>query len=144
MGLTEKKQRDMKLLSRKRVSLILDNEGATPSRKSLIKQVASKYKVNEDQVVIKHVYSQFGKQKTKLIVHIYDDKDKMGMFEHKNLLKKHVTEPKEKKTEESAAPAKSEESAEEAVEEAAEESVEESVEEAVEEVQEKPEDKSEE
>ena len=95
MSLTELKQRDMKLLSRKRVTLLMDNEGATPSRKELVKKIAARYKVNEDLVVIKHIYSQFGKTKAKLIVNIYENKEKRDMFEHKNLLKKHAAAKEE-------------------------------------------------
>ena len=83
------KERDMNLLSRKRVAIMLDNQEGTPSRLSLLKEVAKHFKTKEDLIVIKHVYPQFGKHQTKLIVHIYDDMNKMKMFEHKNLLKKH-------------------------------------------------------
>ncbi len=98
------KEKDMKLLSRKRVTLIRDNKGATPSRQQLISEVASQFKVKEELVIIKHVYSQFGENKTKLIVHIYNDKDKMKLFEHANLLKKHEkkAEPKKEAAEEKA------------------------------------------
>jgi ribosomal protein S24E len=88
------KEKDMKLLSRKRVVLMLDSGGATPSRKQLIKELAKKYKVSEEVVVIRHVYPQFGSKNAKLIVHIYDDKEKKAMFEHQNLLKKHAPEAK--------------------------------------------------
>ena len=117
------KEREMKLLSRKRVVLMIDNNGATPSRQELIKQVAAKFKVKEDLVIIKHVYQQFGKNKTKLMVHIYKDKKKKDMFEHKSLLKKHEDKP-EPKPEEAPAeekppeePPTEEEKAEEAEEE---------------------------
>jgi len=99
------KEREMKLLSRKRVTLLIEEKGATPSRQELIGQVASKFKVKENLVIIKHIYPQFGEGKTKLIVNIYSDEKKMKMFEHANLLKKHekkvVEAPKE---EEPAAP----------------------------------------
>ena len=83
------KERDMNLLSRKRISIMIENKGATPSRSELINEIAKKYKVNPGLVVIKHIYQQFGQSKTKLIVNIYNDKEKMERFEHANLLKKH-------------------------------------------------------
>jgi len=98
------KEREMKLLSRKRVVLMVDHDGSTPSRLELVKEVAKKFKVKEDLVIIKHVYQQFGKNKTKLIVHIYNDKKKKNTFEHKSLLKKHEEKPVEK-DEEKQAPA---------------------------------------
>ena len=93
------KEREMKLLSRKRLALVIENKGVTPSRQELINQVAEKFKVKPGLVVIKHIYQQFGQNMTKLIVHIYEDEKKMKMFEHANLLKKHekkvVEAPKE-------------------------------------------------
>ncbi len=104
------KEKDMKLLSRKRATILLDNsQKGTPSRAELIKKVAEHYKVDESLVVIKHIYSQFGKSKTKIIVHIYDDKEKMKMFEHESLLKKHSL--KGNAEEKPAEPGKDQESA---------------------------------
>jgi len=82
------KEKEMKLLSRKRVSLMMNTKG-TPARHEILKEVAKTCGAKEDQVVIKHIYSQFGKPVSKVIAHIYDDKDKVKIFEHQNLLKKH-------------------------------------------------------
>ncbi|MFH2020321.1 MAG: hypothetical protein ABIJ34_02840 [archaeon] len=87
------KERDMKLLSRKRVSLMMGTKG-TPARYDILKEVAKKCGAKEDHIVIKHIYSQFGKPMSKVIVHVYDDKDKIKIFEHENLLKKHVKKVK--------------------------------------------------
>ena len=94
------KERDMKLLSRKRVTLMINNEGATPSRLELLEGLAEKFKTKEDLIVIKHIYSQYGKRKTKLIVNIYKDKKKMKLFEHEDLLKKHRGESVTKEVQE--------------------------------------------
>jgi len=102
MEFKELKKRDMDLLSRKRVTLLMESTGATPSRHDVIKEVAKKYKTKEELVIIKHIYQQFGSKKVKLIVNLYEDKDKMQRFEHKNLLKKHQEKPK--KQEEPAEP----------------------------------------
>ena len=95
---------------------MVENKGATPSRQELIKEVAKQFNAKEDLIVIKHIYSQFGENKTKVIVHIYSDKNKMKMFEHKNLLKKHEKKqsPKPEKAEqkETAQPEKAEKAAE--------------------------------
>ena len=97
------KEREMKLLSRKRITLIRENNGATPSRQQLLTEVASQFKISEDLVVIKHIYPQFGENKTKIIVHMYTDKKKMSLFEHANLLKKHEKKVEEKIEEEKPA-----------------------------------------
>lgn len=94
------KERDMKLLSRKRVSLMIDNKGATPSRLELLEGLAEKFKTKPELIVIKHIYSQYGKRKTKLIVNIYKDKKKMELFEHEDLLKKHRGESVTKEVQE--------------------------------------------
>ena len=124
------KEKDMKLLSRKRVTLMMENKGATPSRQDIIKKLADKLKVKEDLVVVKHIYSQYGKAKTKLIVNIYKDKKKMEMFEHANLLKKHKVEKpaeevKEEKLTTEEKPEKKQEEAPEEKKEAIEEKTEE-------------------
>lgn len=90
------KEKDMKLLSRKRVSLEVENIN-TPSRLDLLKEIAKKFNHPEDLIVIKHIYPQFGKRKSKVIAHLYQDKDKMNIFELKELLAKH--KPKENKEE---------------------------------------------
>jgi len=92
MELKVLKEKDMKLLSRKRVSLMLENQKSTPSRKILIPEVAKKFKVKGKDVIIKHIYPQFGNSNVKIIANIYEDEKKKGMFEHKNLLTKHVVE----------------------------------------------------
>ncbi len=98
MELHTLKEKEMGLLSRKRVSLMIDNDSATPSRLDLLKLIAKKYNVPEDQVVIRHMYPQFGNKKTKVYVHLYYDKEKMAKFEHSNLLNKHKPkQPKENK-----------------------------------------------
>ncbi len=94
------KEKDMKLLSRKRITLMINNEGATPSRLDLLDAVAEKFKTKPELVVIKHIYSQYGKRKTKLIVNIYKDKKKMELFEHEDLLKKHRGESVTKEVQE--------------------------------------------
>ncbi len=94
------KERDMKLLSRKRVYLMIDNKGATPSRLELLEGLAEKFKTKQELIVIKHIYSQYGKRKTKLIVNIYKDKKKMKLFEHEDLLKKHRGESVTKEVQE--------------------------------------------
>ena len=94
------KEKEMKLLSRKRVTLLVDNTKGTPSRMELVKEIAKKFKVKEDLIAIKHIYPQFGNNKSKLFVHIYEDKEKMEMFEHEDLLKKHRGEEVTKEVEE--------------------------------------------
>jgi small subunit ribosomal protein S24e len=102
MNLEIIKQKELPLLSRKRVSLWYKEPGSTPTRKDIINEISKMFKIKPELVIIKHIYSQFGDDKAKIIVHIYDDEKKMKFFEHKSLIKKHdfKEKPEAKKEEE--------------------------------------------
>jgi len=105
------KEKDMKLLSRKRATVLIKGTAGTPGRKNLVKDLAKKFNTKEDNIIIKHMYPQFGSRDTKIIVHIYEDPAKMSKFEHGSLLKKHHDEVKKDadgKPEETKAESKSE------------------------------------
>lgn len=107
MELQITKQRDTPLLSRKRVTCMIEYAAATPSRLEFKKIVAKQLKAPEELVIIKHIYTRFGQKKAKVIVHVYNDKKEMELIEDEYLLKKH--QPKkaeaEKAEEKPAAPA---------------------------------------
>ncbi|MFC1730496.1 30S ribosomal protein S24e [candidate division KSB1 bacterium] len=100
MKLEIKKERDTPLLSRKRVTLMAEYEGATPSRLDVKKEVAKKVSAKENLVIIKHIYTRFGSQKSKIIAHVYSDEAEMKKLENDSLLVKHS--PKKKKEGEGA------------------------------------------
>lgn len=131
MKLDIQKERDTPLLARTRFTLSAEYSGATPSRRDFLKEVSKKLKSNEKLTVIRHVYSKFGRQKAKVIVHVYEDADAMKRLEGEGLIKKHQAPPKkeapavekkeeaaEKKKEEAPAEEKKESPAEEKKEEA--------------------------
>ena len=91
------KEKEIKLMSRKRVMVAFDGKGATPSRLEILKKVSDHFKVSPELVVVKHIYPQFGNTRTKVMVNIYTDKKKLDFFEHPNLIKRH--KPKEEKKE---------------------------------------------
>lgn len=101
MKLEIKKQVETPLLSRSRVTLAAEYQGATPSRMDFKKDVSRKLGVGEELVIIKHVYTRFGKQKSKIIAHVYQNKNDLEKFEDEYLIKKHT----EKKKEEEEKPA---------------------------------------
>ncbi|MBD3202700.1 hypothetical protein GF327_00265 [Candidatus Woesearchaeota archaeon] len=96
MNLEIIKQKDLPLLSRKRVSLWYNEEGKTPGRDQLIAEIVKKFKTKKDLVIIKHIYPQFGTSKAKIIAHIYKDRKKLEFFEHSSLVGKHKLEDSEK------------------------------------------------
>lgn len=103
------KERDTPLLCRKRVVLTAEYSGSTPSRLQFRKEIANKLSANESLVVVRHIYTRFGKQKCKLIAHVYSDEKNMRLYEDGSILKKHSpkkedsrgesAEKKEEKTE---------------------------------------------
>lgn len=103
MKLTINKERETPLLSRKRLTCDLEFEGATPARIVLKKELAKKANVDESLVVLKHIYTKFGKQKAKIIAHVYSNLEDLKKLEHASLIAKHS--PKKKAGEEGAAPA---------------------------------------
>ncbi len=94
MKLDIHKEMEAPLLARKRVTLIAEFEGATPSRKDFLKEVARKLKSDEKLTVIRHIYSKFGRQKAKVIVNVYENADAMKRLEEEGLVKKHAAEEK--------------------------------------------------
>ena len=93
------KERETPLLSRTRITLKAEYEGATPSRLELKKLVADKIKADEKLVVLKHIYTRFGKNSAKIIAHIYQNEKDMQKLEHTKLLEKHFPKKKEEKAE---------------------------------------------
>jgi len=137
------KERDTPLLSRKRVSLMANYEGPTPSRMDFLKEVSKLVDTEPDLIIIKHVYTRFGRQKAKIIAHVYSDKKEMMKLEDEYLLKKHVKKEKKEEATQADAAAKDTAAKVEATEAPKEEAkVEEKKEEAPKE--EKPEEKKEE
>lgn len=105
MKLTILKERDTPLLSRKRVTCEVLYEGATPSRLELKKSVAKQLKADEKLVILKHIYTKFGKQKAKVIAHVYEKEEDLKKLEHEKLVAKHSPKKEEKKEDEEAKPA---------------------------------------
>ena len=100
MELEIQKKQETPLLSRMRVTALLQYEGATPSRMDLRKALADKLKVDKELVVIKHIFTKFGHSKAKIIAHVYDLKDAVEKLEMEGLLIKHLSKEEQKKIKE--------------------------------------------
>lgn len=94
MQLEVLKEREMPLLSRKRVTLTVKDAMGTVSRHELVDEIARRLNVTRNLVIIKHIYPQFGTRSAKIIANIYEDEARMSIFEHKNLIAKHVPKAK--------------------------------------------------
>jgi len=73
MDLTIVKEKEMPLLSRKRVAYHAHYTGATPSNSSVQSEVAAKLKVNKENVEIRHIFTKYGESTAKVIAHVYED-----------------------------------------------------------------------
>jgi len=104
MKLEIAKERDTPLLSRKRVTLNLEYEGATPSRLDLKKAVAKKLGSKENLTIIRHVYTRFGKQKAKIIAHVYEKEEDMKAIEFSKVVSKHQEKEEKKEAAKEEAP----------------------------------------
>lgn len=89
MNLEIMKEKEIPLLERKRIVLrYASQEGKTPARKTVAKEVAKMVNAKDDQVAIRHIYSQFGATSSKIIAHVYKDFKTMEKFEDENTLVK--------------------------------------------------------
>jgi len=98
MKLEITKEKETPLLSRKRITIMVEFEGSTPSRKDIVKAVAKKLDVSDKLIVTKHIYQRFGVGLIKVISHVYETESDKNKVEREYLLKKHVEAPKEEQT----------------------------------------------
>lgn len=89
MDLNIIKEKEVPLLDRKRVTLQYNSqEGKTPPRKQIAKEVAKKIGAKEDCVAIRHIYTKFGETASKIIAHVYKDFKTLEKYEDESTLVK--------------------------------------------------------
>jgi|SRR3989344_2326737 len=99
MNLKVLKENEFPLLGRKRITIEVEHvSSATPSRAQLKEEIAKKYDAKPETVAIRHIFTKFGMNKSKVITHIYEDEKNLKFLEPPKGKK---TEPKKK-----AAPSK--------------------------------------
>lgn len=92
------KEKENILLNRKRYTINYSSqENKTPSRKALLKEASQKLGAKEDLIIVKHLYPQFGKTNTKVLLDVYKDKAMLERCEGKELIAKHSDKVEEKK-----------------------------------------------
>ncbi|MBW3015048.1 hypothetical protein KY330_01375 [Candidatus Woesearchaeota archaeon] len=72
------------LLARKRVTVIFEKKGPTPSNKEIKTSLSKQLAVKEEVIEIRHIYNKFGDTTSKAIAHIYDSKENKNRFEVKS------------------------------------------------------------
>ena len=76
--------KENKLLPRRRVAFEVAHEKAyTPKKEDLKKEIAKFLKTEENLIVMKHVYSKFGVDKSKVIIHVYEDEKLLKKLDSK-------------------------------------------------------------
>ena len=72
----------MPLLHRKRITFLIDHiNQPTPKEADVKKQIAEHEKVSEDLVAIRHIYTNFGQNSSKVIAGIYKTKEDFDKIE---------------------------------------------------------------
>ncbi len=77
------------LLSRREIEAIIIYELGTPKREEVREEIAKKYNVEKERVIIEKMESLFGARKARAHIHIYDSAEYAKMYERKHILKKH-------------------------------------------------------
>ncbi|MFC2144045.1 hypothetical protein ACFLQO_01620 [Candidatus Aenigmatarchaeota archaeon] len=117
MKIEIKGERKNPLMKREEVTIRAEHSGkATPSRKDLLKEVATRLKSNEDLIIIDKIFSAKGRCQSDITVLVYKKKDDIPKDKLEKM--KRRLEKKKKPGEEEPAPteAKPAESAEKPVE----------------------------
>lgn len=82
-------EKENPLLGRKRMAFEIDHKnGPTPSKESIKKKASELLKVNENLIVLKHIYTKFGNNKSKVIINVYNDERDLKSLETFNKKKK--------------------------------------------------------
>lgn len=97
MTLKKIKEHENILLQRRRLTFEIDHTGqATPSKAFLKEEIAKQTKAEPNLIAIRHIFTNFGMQKSKVIANIYEDEKILKLLEP----------PKGKKVEKKEAPKK--------------------------------------
>jgi small subunit ribosomal protein S24e len=83
-------EKDNTLLNRRELKLKIDHDAATPSRMDVKKNVATKFNVDPDLVIIDNMKSKFGKSETKAYIKIYKTTEAAKLVEREHILKRNT------------------------------------------------------
>ncbi len=79
---------NQELIGRKRIILVEEHSGGTPSEADIKKQVASQAKSEEGNIAIQSIKTKYGGGSSEIIAHIYEDPKNLKKFEEFNKKKK--------------------------------------------------------
>ncbi len=96
MDIEIKTEKQNPFLERKEIRGELKFTGATPSNKQLKEELAKKIAIEEDRIVVKHIYGRFGNEKAKFEAYAYSTKEKLEKTEPRKKEQKAAEPAKEK------------------------------------------------
>jgi len=88
MNITSTNQKQNTLLGRNEVEAHLTFETVTPTNAEVRQLVAQLMKSDEKNVVIKHIYSDFGAREADVFAYVYNDETARATYEQKPKVKK--------------------------------------------------------
>ncbi|ENO11846.1 ribosomal protein S24E [Thermoplasmatales archaeon SCGC AB-539-C06] len=104
MGIKIIEKKENPLLARTKILAEISFEKATPSNDEVKKQIASEVKADENLVVVKNIYTQYGSTSAKVTAFVYNSKEDLEKIEPKP--KKEEKKPGEQPAEKAEAPKK--------------------------------------
>jgi ribosomal protein S24E len=99
MVVTIKEKNEQKMLGRTLVKAHTSFDAATPTKMNIRKQLAKELKVKEEQVIVRHIHTGFGKRSAEVAAVVYDKAETASALEHKKLVEKHSIKEEPKKEE---------------------------------------------
>ncbi|MFA6088509.1 MAG: hypothetical protein WC755_01470 [Candidatus Woesearchaeota archaeon] len=85
------KQKDVPVLSRKRIVCLATFDKETPTRKQVNDKLAAMVSTTPDLIITRHIYTKFGERKAKVISHVYKSFDELKKNEDKDVIIKNTT-----------------------------------------------------
>jgi small subunit ribosomal protein S24e len=78
------------LLNRREIEVVVIYESGTPKREEVREEIAKRYNVERERVIIEKMESLFGAKKARAHVHIYDSVEYVKKYERKHGLLEEV------------------------------------------------------
>ncbi|MCD6522922.1 MAG: 30S ribosomal protein S24e [Candidatus Diapherotrites archaeon] len=105
MNIEIKNERVNRLLNRTEIECIAEGYNVTPSREEIVKQIAAKKGVSENQVLVDKIEQEYGTNRARVYVKVYESEKALQTTEPKYKIERH----KKKKEEKEEAPKESSE-----------------------------------
>ncbi len=77
------------LLNRREIEAVVIYESRTPTREEVREEVARKYNMEKERIIVEKMESLFGAKKARAHIHIYSSAEYAKKYERKHILRKH-------------------------------------------------------